>query len=125
MLILIYGSVQESAVLLIVTFSRAARTSLRNVCRTHSDCVVRRFGRAALFEPTEYGAFLGLRLREKHPEDVQLERTEPFNEFREVRSAVREAAKAYESRSKRNTPYAKFAVDRPHPLPSELRQREL
>ena len=78
--------------LLVVTYSRGARTSLRNVCRTHGESVVRRFGRAALLEETEHGAFLALRLREKHPDDVQLERTEPFNEFRDVPAAVREAA---------------------------------
>ncbi|MEF8778810.1 MAG: hypothetical protein V5A36_07850 [Natronomonas sp.] len=111
--------------LLVVTYSTAARNSLRNVCRTHEGSVVRRFGRAALFEATEHGAFLALRLREKHPEDVQLERTEPFNEFRSVRDAVREAARAYESRSNPNTAYAKFAVDSPHPDPEELRTREL
>lgn len=111
--------------LLVVTYSRAARNSLRNVCRTHDGTVVRRLGRAALLEPTEHGAFLGLRLREKHPDDVQLERTAPFNEFRDVPEAVREAARAYEERSNRNVPYAKFAIDRPHPVPDALRARDL
>ncbi|MCQ4334299.1 hypothetical protein KM295_12575 [Natronomonas sp. F2-12] len=111
--------------LLLVTYSQAARNSLRNVCRTHEESVVRGFGRAALFEATEHGAFLALRLREKHPEDVQIERTEPFNEFREVREAVRVAARAYECRECPSTPYAKFAVDSPHPTPEELRTREL
>jgi hypothetical protein len=108
-----------------VTYSQAARNSLRNVCRTHEQSVVRRLGRAALLEATEHGAFLGLRLREKHPEDVQLERTEPFNEFRDVREAVREAAQSYENRSNPNTAYAKFAVDSPHPTPDELRTQKL
>ena len=108
-----------------VTYSRAARNSLRNVCRTHEGSVVRRFGRAALFEATEHGAFLALRLREKHPENVQLERTEPFNEFRDVRDAVRNAARAYECRENPNTSYAKFAVGSPHPTPEELRTRPL
>jgi len=112
-------------VLLVVTYSRGARTSLRNVCRTHEESVVRRFGRAALLEETEHGAFLALRLREKHPDDVQLERTEPFNEFRDVPAAVREAATAYERRGDRNVPYAKFAVDSPHPSPAALKEREL
>jgi hypothetical protein len=112
-------------VLLVVTYSRGARTSLRNVCRTHGESVVRRFGRAALLEETEHGAFLALRLREKHPDDVQLERTEPFNEFRDVPAAVREAATAYERRGDRNVPYAKFAVDSPHPSPAALKEREL
>jgi len=112
-------------VLLVVTYSKAARTSLRNVCRTHEDSVVRRFGRAALLAETGHGAFLALRLREKHPEDVQLERTEPFNEFRDVPDGVREAASAYEARSDRNVPYAKFAVDSEHPPPARLKAQEL
>lgn len=110
---------------MVVTYSRDARLSLRNVCRTHDDTVVSAFGRAALFAPTEYGAFLGLRLREKHPEDVQLERVEPFNEFRVVPEAVRDAAVAYENRETTSVPYAKFALNSPHPLPEELKQREL
>lgn len=111
--------------LLVVTYSQAARTSLRNVCRTHADSVIRRFGRAALLRGTEHGAFLALRLREKHPDDVQVERTEPFNEFRDVPEPVRAAATAYEGRENRNTPYAKFAVDAPHPSPKALKRREL
>lgn len=111
--------------LLVVTYSTDARTSLRNVCRTHESSVVRRFGRAALLAETEHGAFLALRLREKHPDDVQLERTEPFNEFRDVSESVREAARAYESRPNRNTAYAKFVVDSPHPKPAELKRRDL
>jgi len=112
-------------VLLVVTYSQAARTSLRNVCRTHDETVIRRFGRAALFEGTEHGAFLALRLREKHPESVQLERTEPFNEFRDVPEEIRTAVQAYENRENENIAYAKFAVDSPHPRAAELKRREL
>ena len=108
-----------------MTYSQAARTSLRNVCRTHEESVVRRFGRAALLEESQHGAFLALRLREKHPEDVQVERTEPFNEFRDAPDAVRAAATAYEDRSDPNTPYAKFAAGTSHPSPAELKRREL
>ena len=111
--------------LLVVTYSREARTTLRNVCRTHEETVVRRFGRAALFEETEFGAFLALRLRAKHGSDVQIERTAPLNEFAEVPEAVREAAEAYESRSAPSTPYDKFAVGTEHPSSSALRDREL
>lgn len=111
--------------LLVVTYSRAARGSLRNVCRTHTETVVRRFGRAALFEPTEHGAFLALRLREKHPGDVQIERTRPLNEFSDVPDAVREAARAYAARDQPSTPYAAFAAGTDHPEPSQLRDREL
>jgi hypothetical protein len=112
-------------VLLVVTYSRAARTTLRNVCRTHDETVVRRFGRAALFESTEFGAFLALRLREKHGADVQLERTRPLNEYADVPESVRAAANAYEGRENANTPYAKFAAGTDHPDPDHLRERTL
>ncbi|AEN07048.1 hypothetical protein [Halolamina sp.] len=111
--------------LLMVTYSRAARNSLRNVCRSHESTVVRRFGRAALLAETELGAFLGLRLREKHGADVQLERTEPLNEFDTVPETVREAAAAYESREQPSTPYTKFATGTDHPSPAAMRDREL
>lgn len=111
--------------LLIVTYSTEARTSLRNVCRRHEDSVVRRFGRAALLEDTTYSAFLALRLREKHGGDVQLERTHPFNEFEALEADVREAAAAYEARDTPSTPYERFAVGTEHPNPDELRNRDL
>jgi hypothetical protein len=112
-------------VLLVVTYSKAARTSLRNACRAHEETVVRRFGRAALLAETEHGAFLALRLREKHPEDVQLERTRPFNEFRDVPEAVRDAAVDYEARENRNVSYQKYAAGRSHPSPAALKRRDL
>lgn len=111
--------------LLVVTYSRAARTTLRNVCRSHEESVVRTFGRAALFEATAAGAFLACRLRERHPDDVQVERTRPFNEFADAPADVREAAVAYEEESGTYTPYAKFAAGTDHPAPEELRDREL
>ncbi len=111
--------------LLVVTYSRAARTTLRNVCRTHEGATVRRLGRAALLAETELGALLALRLREKHGGDVQIERTEPLNEFRDVPDRVREAAAAYSRRNHASTPYAKFAVGTDHPDPEALRDREL
>ena len=111
--------------LLVITYSQAARETLRNVCRTHEESVVQRLGRAALFEPTEFGAFLALRLQEKHGGDVQLERTEQFNEFADVPSSVREAATAYEQRDERNTPYTRFASGRDHPTPEAMRDTEL
>lgn len=112
-------------VLLIVTYSRGARQTLRNVCSTHEETVVRRFGRAALLEETAMGAFLGLRLREKHDADVQVERTVPFNEFEAVGDDVRTAARAYEARDAPSTPYAKFAAGTEHPSPEALRNRDL
>lgn len=111
--------------LLVVTYSQAARTSLRNVCRTHEETVVRRFGRAALFEETEYGAFLALRLHAKHPDEVQLERTTPFNEFQQVPESIRTAVEAYDNRANENTTYARFAVDSPHPEPGAMKRRKL
>lgn len=111
--------------LLVITYSQAARGSLRNVVGTHEESVVRRFGRAALLRETELGAFLALRLRAKHGGDVQVERTGPFNEFDAVPAPVREAAAAYEGRERASTPYAKFAVNSDHPTPDEMRGTDL
>lgn len=119
------SAMKPSAVLLVVTYSRGARGSLRNVCRTHEEVVVRRFGRVALLCETAFGAFQALRLRAKHDEDVQIERTEPFNEFVAVDDAVREAAAAYADRSAKSTPYAAFAAGTDHPDPDAMRGREL
>lgn len=111
--------------MLIVTYSQAARQTLRNVCSTHAESVVRRFGRAALFGETELAALLALRLREKHGGDIQIERTEPFNEFATVSDDVRSAAAAYENRDSPSTSYAKFAAGTDHPNPDALRDRDL
>ena len=111
--------------LLVVTYSRAARGSLRNVCRTHEETVVRRFGRVALLRETAFGAFQALRLRAKHGGDVQIERTEPFNEFEAVDEDVRVAARAYEDRETPSLPYATFADRHDHPTPDDLRDTEL
>lgn len=111
--------------LLVVTYSQEARQTLRNVCNTHEESVVQRFGRAALFETTELGAFLALRLREKHDGDVQVERTAPFNEFSEVPESVRTAAREYENRDRASTSYAKFAVGTDHPDIAAMADREL
>ena len=111
--------------LLVVTYSKAARTGLRNLCRHHEEPVVRRFGRAALLEATEYAAFLAVRLRESYGGDVQIERTEPFNEFVALDEAVREAAVAYAGREAKSTPYAAFAAGSDHPDPEVMRGEEL
>jgi hypothetical protein len=111
--------------LLVVTYSQAARTTLRNTCRSHEDAIVRRFGRAALLAETELGALLALRLRAKHGGDVQIERTRPLNEFREVPDHVREAVAAYADRDSESTPYQKFAAGTEHPDPDALRGAEL
>ena len=110
---------------LVITYSTSARETLRNVCRAHEDAVVRRFGRAALFDRTEFGAFCALRLRAKHGGDVQVERTEPLNEFEPTYERVRAAAEAYERRDSPYTPYERFATGTEHPSPGEMRAREL
>lgn len=110
--------------LLVVTHSRPARRDLRNVCRAHEECVVRRFGRAALLSWTEFAAFQALRLREKHGLAVQLERVSSF-EPDDAPSHVREAASAYEARDQPATPYARFASGRDLPAPDEMRGRDL
>ena len=110
--------------LLVITYSRAARRTLRNVCRAHEDCVVRRFGRAALFEATAFGAFQALRLQEKHGLDVQTERVEPFVDS-DVPASVREAATAYEARDQASVPYRQFAAGTDHPTPESMRSRDV
>ena len=110
---------------MVVTYSREARQALRNACRTHDDVIVRRFGRAALLEPTEFGAFLALRLRAEHGVDVQVERTEPLVAGRDVPDAVTEAALAYADREHASTPYAKFAAGRDLPAVESMKEREL
>lgn len=111
--------------LLVVTYSRDARESLRNVCRRHEETAVREFGRAALLAETEFAAFQAVRLREKHGEAVQIERTRPFNEFAAVPDAVREAAEAYERREEPAVPYTSFATGRELPDPEQMKQSEL
>nr|WP_303647466.1 hypothetical protein [Haloarchaeobius sp. HME9146] len=112
-------------VFLVITYSKAARQALRNVCNRHEDVVVRRFGRAALFEATEFGAFCALRLRATGEGDVQVERTEPLNEFESRFERARRAAAAFEARESPYTPYAKFAAGTDHPAPEAMRDREL
>jgi hypothetical protein len=111
-------------VLLVVTYSRAARRDLRNVCRTHEDCVVRQFGRAAMLSRTEFAAFQALRLREKHGLDIQIERVTPF-EPTNAPDHVREAAEEYEGRETPSTPYRRFAAGRDLPAPERMRGEEL
>lgn len=111
--------------LLVVTYSRAARQTLRNVVRTYEETTVERLGRAALLAETELGALLALRLREKHDEDVLVERTGAFNEFADVPETVRTAATAYEARETPSLPYDAFAADRGHPTTDDLRERPL
>lgn len=120
-----WSSRSQWSVLLVISYSRGARQSLRNICRAHEDCVVRQFGRVALFEETEFGAFQVLRLWEKHGEEIQIERTQPFNEFVAVRPAVREAATAYEERETPSLPYEAFASDTDLPSPDAMKQNEL
>lgn len=109
---------------LVITYSRSARTSLRNVTRAHEETTVRHMGRAALLAGTAFGAFQALRLREKHGRDVQIERVEPFVP-EDVPEDVRSAATAYEGREKATVPYRQFASGTDHPDPARLRDREV
>lgn len=110
--------------LLVITYSRTARQTLRNVCRAHEDAVVRRLGRAALLEATGFGAFQALRMRAKHGVDVQVERVEPFVAS-DVPADVREAASAYEDRETAAVPYRQFAAGTDHPSPASLREKDV
>ncbi|GAD52009.1 hypothetical protein MBEHAL_0769 [Halarchaeum acidiphilum MH1-52-1] len=111
--------------LLIVAYSRAARQALRNSCSTHPETVVRRFGRAVLLRETEYAAFLACRLRERFGTGVEVARTEPLNEYRDVPEHVRAAAAAYEARESPSTSYAKFAAGTAYPDPEAMRETRL
>jgi hypothetical protein len=112
-------------VLLVACYSPSARQALRNTCNAHEGSVVRRFGRAALLRETEFGAFLAVRLRAAHGDAVQVERTEPLNEFSDVPERVRSAARAYADRDSPSTPYPAFAANADHPDPAEMRGEEL
>lgn len=113
-----------NSVFLVITYSRAARRTLRNVCQRHEEIVVRQFGQAATFESTEFAAFHTLRMQEKHGIDVQIERLEPFVPS-DVSKAVREAATAYENRETPAVPYRQFAAGTDHPSPASLRERDV
>lgn len=111
--------------LLVIGYSRGARQTLRNVCGSHPDAVQRRFGRAVGFAETELGAFLALRVRAKHGESVQIERTRSLNEFEEVPESIRAAARAYENRKAASVPYRSFAAGTEHPDPESMRGADL
>ena len=111
--------------LLVITYSCSSRQTLQNVCSIHGDTVVEQRGRVALFRPTYLGAFLALRLCEKHGNDVHVERTRPFNEFADVPEEVRLAASEYEKREKPSTPYPKFAAGTNLPTIDDMRERTL
>jgi hypothetical protein len=112
-------------VLLVIAYSSEARQKLRNTERAYPEAFRRRFGRVALLAETHLGAFLALRLRERHGPDVQVARTEPLNEFSHVPDSVRTAAAAYANRETAATPYTKFAAGTAHPSIDSLRDREL
>ncbi len=111
--------------LLVIAYSSAARQKLRNTERAYPEVFRRRLGRVGLLAETQLGAFLALRLRERLGADVQLARTEPFNEFQDVPEPVREAAVAYANRETATTPYTKFAAGTDHPSVETLRDRDL
>lgn len=70
-------------------------------------------------------AFLAVRLRESHGADVQIERTEPFNEFVALDEGIREAASAYANRETKSTPYVAYAAGTDHPDPDAMRGENL
>ncbi|MFW5973958.1 MAG: hypothetical protein ACOCPZ_01080 [Natrialbaceae archaeon] len=110
---------------LTVADEESARRTLRNTCNAYEDAVVHRFGGAAAFEPTEFGAFLAFRLREKHGDAVRVVRTVPVDPQREPFRRAHEAAVAFERREHESTPYPKFASGTDHPQPEEMRDRDL
>lgn len=111
--------------LLVITYTQPARQALRNACNAHDEVVVRRLGRAALLDETEFGAFQALRLREQFGGAVQIERTRPLNEFAAVPEGVRAAAAAYADRENAAVPYEKFAAGTDHPSPASLKGADL
>ena len=111
--------------LLVITYSQPARQALRNACNAHEEVVVRRLGRAALFAETEFAAFQALRLRGQFGEAVQVEQTQPLNEFAAVPERVRDAAAAYADREGAAVPYEKFAAGTDHPSPAVLKEADL
>lgn len=111
--------------LLVIAYTKSARQALRNLCTAHEDHVAGRFGRAVLFEPTEFAALHAVRLRAEFGAAVQVEWTRPFNEFETLRESVREAALAYAERDEPATPYARFAAGTGHPDQAALEEREL
>lgn len=108
---------------LVITYSRSARTSLRNITRAHEETTIRQLGRAALLAGTAFGAFQALRLQEKHGQDVQIERVEPFVP-EDVPADVRDAAATYEARETATVPYRQFASGTDLPGPKTLRERD-
>jgi len=109
--------------ILVVADAPGARHTLRNACDSYPEAVRWRFGRVALFEGTELGAFLAYRLREKHGEDVHLAWTTPLGDGDPGCRRAREAARAFEDRTNPSTPYPKFAAGTDYPQPREMRRR--
>jgi len=114
-------------VLLVVTYSTAARTGLET-------CVAvtkrRSFGgsggrHCSTRRCTPRSSRSGCASRTAG--DVQIEQTEPFNEFVALDKPVREAAGAYANanRNAKSTPYAAFAAGTDHPNPDSMRGNEL
>mgnify|MGYP007047123754 FL=1 len=93
---------------------------LRNMSRHHTETVVDRFGRAAVLADTALSGFLAVRLRTRFGDAVALERTRPFNEHVDCRSAVRQAARAFEAREDRHVPYQVFAAGAAVPTKAEM-----
>lgn len=109
----------------VVADSPDASQTLRNICNAYEEAVVRRFGRAVLFEPTELGAFLAFRLRSKHGDEVHIGRAGQLREERLAYRRALEAARAFERRESVSTPYPKFAAGTEFPLPDAMADRPI
>ncbi|WP_255169199.1 hypothetical protein [Natrononativus amylolyticus] len=109
----------------VVADSSKARETVKNICKTHRETVLRRFGRAVVFAPTEFGAFLAFWLRAKHGEAVQIVRTAPVDEHHRRYRRAREASLAFAGRDNDRTPYPKFAAGTDHPSADAMRKRTI
>ena len=108
---------------LVVADSPKARETVKNVCKNHEETVIRRFGRAVVFAPTEFGAFLAFWLRAKHGKPVQVARTSPVDDRHQRYHRARRAAHSFVDREHDRTPYPKFASGTDHPTPDVMRER--
>lgn len=118
-----WGELDEA--ILVVADSPEVRQTLRNACNTYEKAVIRRFGRAVLFEATELGAFLAFRLEQKYGDAVHVLRTASVDGRRDEYRRAHEAAIAFENRDHESTPYPKFATGTDHPMPEEMHERKL
>lgn len=109
---------------MVIGYSQAVRSALRQVADAHGDSVVERFGRVVLLESSAFGRFVATRFRAEFGAACQVERVESFVPARDVAADVREAAEAYADREAKSTSYARFAAGTEYPGPAALKARE-